>query len=64
MNLVYIVDSPDVDKQPVAISLPCIPRIGDFFQIPYGRGKRYKVKAVVYEADNDACAIYVELVAA
>jgi hypothetical protein len=62
MNLVYLVDSPEVDKQPIAVSLLSIPRVGDCFQRPYGRGKRYKVKAVVYEADSDACAIFVELV--
>jgi hypothetical protein len=64
VNLVYVVDSPEVDKQPAEASLACLPRVGDFFQFPYGRGKRYKVQAVVFEANGDATAIYVELVAA
>jgi hypothetical protein len=64
INLVYLADSPEIDKQPDKASVSSIPRVGDYFQKPFGRGKRYRVSAVVYEADNDACAIFVELAAA
>lgn len=64
VNLVYLADCPDIGKQPVETSMLCLPRVGDFFQRPYGRGKRYVVKAVVHETDQDAVAVFVELGAA
>ena len=64
VNLVFLEDSPDPSKQPVETSMPCVPRVGDLFQRPYGKGKRYIVTAVVHEADQDAAAVFVELAAA
>jgi hypothetical protein len=46
------------------VLLPALPRVGDYFQHPYGKGTRFKVKAVVFEANSDACIIFVELEAA
>jgi hypothetical protein len=61
INLVYTGDASDVDQRPSQAEVAFLPRIGDYFQRPYGRGKRYKVTAVVFEADSDATAIFVEL---
>jgi hypothetical protein len=61
INLVYTGDASDVDHRPSQAEVAFLPRIGDYFQRPYGRGKRYKVAAVVFEADRDATAIFVEL---
>jgi hypothetical protein len=61
VNLVYLADSPDMSQQPVEASLLSVPRVGDCFQHPYGKGKRYVVRAVVHEADQDAAAVFVEL---
>ena len=64
VNLVYLADSPDPGKQPVETSMSYVPRVGDLFQRPYGKGKRYIVTAVVHEADQEAAAVFVELAVA
>ena len=58
MNLIY----PNPETKSVPVTLSVVPRIGDFFQIPYGKGKRYRVAAVVFGTDSDASAIMIELV--
>lgn len=64
VHFVYLQDGPKIDTESPGASLSTVPRVGDFFQRPYGRGKRYVVKAVVFEADEDASSIYVELAVA
>jgi hypothetical protein len=61
VNLVYTGDASDVDERPAQADVAFLPRVGDYFQRPYGRGKRYKVTGIVFEADSDATAIFVEL---
>ena len=61
VNLVYPSGS---SESLTAIGVIAMPRVGDLFQYPYGKGKRYRVKAIVYEADGDHSAMFVELEAA
>ena len=49
------------EVEPDKVSLPALPRVGDYFQHPYGKGTRFKIKAIVFDTGAGPAAIYVEL---